>query len=134
MTDAHDEVPQDPAAVDEQQPEDTQAEPNFMHREDVNDFTKVLKMLGDPIRFQVIDVILTRGETDVTDLVELTDATTQPAISHHLGIMKTAGLVEVRRDGKHSYYSVARGETGDLIRRIYALVNPDSTDESSSEE
>jgi len=48
--------------------------------------------------------------------------------------MKTAGLVEVRRDGKHSYYSVARGETGDLIRRIYALVNPDSTDESSSEE
>lgn len=40
----------------------------------------------------------------VSDLVGCLGKVTQPTVSHHLGILREAGLVHVRRDGKQIYY------------------------------
>jgi DNA-binding transcriptional ArsR family regulator len=43
----------------------------------------------------------------VTEVVEHTRVT-QPTVSHHLAVLRDAGLVEIRRDGKQTFYRLNR--------------------------
>jgi DNA-binding transcriptional ArsR family regulator len=61
-----------------------------------------LKALSDPHRLRIIDS-LQHGELTVSDLAELLGAEIVN-VSHHLKIMKHAGLVDVRPDGRFKYY------------------------------
>ena len=64
----------------------------------------VLKALADETRLRLLETLLIE-EKCVTDLVrELRCA--QPHISHHLRILRDAGLVEGLRDGKHVCYRI----------------------------
>lgn len=42
----------------------------------------------------------------VTDVVERLDDVSQPTVSHHLAVLREAGLVNVRREGRQIYYSL----------------------------
>ena len=64
----------------------------------------LLKALGDETRLQILETLL-REEHCVSDLVERTGLA-QPHISHHLQILRTAGLVEGQREGKRICYRV----------------------------
>lgn len=68
----------------------------------------VLKVVGDPLRLRMLSAIATdsRGESCVCDLQCLTDAS-QPTVSHHLRLLKEAGLVISERRGTWVYYRVA---------------------------
>lgn len=112
----------DPTEPDGPQPESSEVEPELMHREDVDEIVVVVKTLGDAVRFQIIDVLITKGEKNVTELIALTDTTSQPAISHHIGLMKAAGVIEPRRDGKHIFYEISRGRRGQIVRQIYSVL------------
>jgi len=70
------------------------------------DATEVLKILADPTRLGLIEKLLD-GERCVA---ALTDAMglRQPRISHHLGILRRAGLVQNRRAGKKVFYRLSR--------------------------
>ena len=46
----------------------------------------------------------------VNDLVDRLGKVTQPTVSHHLGILREAGLVYARRDGKQIFYSLNQNE------------------------
>lgn len=66
-----------------------------------------LKALSDPVRLRLLSVVAshTGGEACVCDLsigIELT----QPTISHHLKVLKTAGLLDSERRGSWVYYRV----------------------------
>src|SRR5689334_1052543 len=63
---------------------------------------QVMRALGDPTRCAVFER-LTRGEAAVNELTERFDVS-QPAISQHLGVLRDAGLVQVRQEGRHRYY------------------------------
>lgn len=65
----------------------------------------VFRALADPTRRAIFER-LTRGETSVSDLVVQFDVS-QPAVSQHLSALKTAGLVEQRREGRRIYYRAA---------------------------
>lgn len=41
-----------------------------------------------------------------------------PAVSHHLRILKTAGLLKSRKEGKEAYYTLADTEEADLVHKI----------------
>lgn len=60
------------------------------------------RAVSDPTRRAIIDA-LAGGERTVTELCELFDVT-QSAISQHLRVLREAGLVEVRADGRHRHY------------------------------
>ena len=66
--------------------------------------TKVFQALADPSRRAIFEA-LTEGEAAVKDLTARFDIS-QPAVSQHLAILKDAGLVNARREGRLVYYRV----------------------------
>jgi DNA-binding transcriptional ArsR family regulator len=64
----------------------------------------VFRALADPSRRAIFER-LTRGESAVRDLTPRFHIS-QPAVSQHLAVLKGAGLVTERREGRLAYYSV----------------------------
>jgi ArsR family transcriptional regulator len=77
-----------------------------VQREEALRMVEVAKALGDPIRLQLVDVLRKHaGEVCVCELVPLFDIS-QPTLSHHLGKLRTAGIVDSERKGLWAYYYV----------------------------
>lgn len=63
-----------------------------------------LKALSDVNRIRILE-ILVKGEFCVSDLVDRLGID-QPKVSHHLAILRSAGIIRSRRDGRHINYSI----------------------------
>jgi ArsR family transcriptional regulator, arsenate/arsenite/antimonite-responsive transcriptional repressor len=67
---------------------------------------EVAKALGDPVRLQLVDVLIKHaGKVCVCELVPLFDIS-QPTLSHHLKKLREAGIVDSERRGLWAYYYV----------------------------
>ena len=67
---------------------------------------EVAKALGDPIRLQLVDVLRKHaGKVCVCELVPLFDLS-QPTVSHHLKVLRDAGIVDSERRGLWAFYYV----------------------------
>jgi len=66
---------------------------------------QLFKLLAEETRMRILYYLTRRRELNVRQLCGLLQQS-QPAVSHHLGLMRDAGLVEPRRDGKHNYYRI----------------------------
>ena len=66
---------------------------------------EAMKQLGDPTRLKIF-WILCHTEECVLDIAALISMSS-PAVAHHLKLLKTAGLVTTRREGKEVYYKAA---------------------------
>jgi ArsR family transcriptional regulator len=74
----------------------------------------VAKALGDPIRLQLVDVLRKHaGEVCVCELTPLFPVG-QPTVSHHLRVLREAGLVDSERRGLWAYYYVLPGALAEL--------------------
>ena len=74
--------------------------------DDAERMAKVAKALGDPIRLQLVDVLRRNaGKVCVCELVPLFDLS-QPTVSHHLKVLREAGVVGSERRGLWAYYYV----------------------------
>ena len=77
-----------------------------------------LRLLGDPVRLQILDLLASRpGEVCVCDLVASLPVR-QPTISHHLRLLRRAGLVTVQRRGLWAHYTVVRPALDERRRRL----------------
>jgi ArsR family transcriptional regulator len=77
---------------------------------------EVAKALGDPVRLQLIDVLRKHaGKVCVCELVPLFDLS-QPTVSHHLKVLRQAGLVGSERQGLWAYYYVIPDALAELAR------------------
>ena len=77
-----------------------------IEREQAERMALVAKALGDPIRMQLVDVLRQHaGKVCVCELVPLFDLS-QPTVSHHLKVLREAGVVESERQGLWAYYYV----------------------------
>jgi ArsR family transcriptional regulator len=75
-------------------------------RQHAERMSKVAKALGDPIRLQLVDVLRKHaGKVCVCELVPLFDVG-QPTVSHHLKVLREAGVVGSEREGLWAYYYV----------------------------
>jgi DNA-binding transcriptional ArsR family regulator/catechol 2,3-dioxygenase-like lactoylglutathione lyase family enzyme len=68
---------------------------------------EMLKAIGDPIRLRIIDALRT-GAKNVGDLAELLH-TEIATVSHHLGILHTAGLLKREKHGRFKVYRLREG-------------------------
>jgi len=85
-----------------------------VQREHAVRMATVAKALGDPIRLQLVDVLrLHAGKVCVCELVPLFDLA-QPTISHHLKVLRDAGMVGSERQGLWAYYYVIPGALREL--------------------
>src|ERR1700674_2479752 len=72
-------------------------------RKQAESMAAVAKALGDPIRLQLVDVLRKHaGEVCVCELVPLFDLS-QPTVSHHLKVLREAGIVDSERQGLWAY-------------------------------
>ncbi|MEU9575373.1 metalloregulator ArsR/SmtB family transcription factor [Streptomyces massasporeus] len=74
------------------------------------ELAKLFKALGDPVRLRLLSMIASRsgGEVCVCDLTPAFDLS-QPTISHHLKLLRQAGLIDCERRGTWVYYWVLPG-------------------------
>ena len=77
-----------------------------VEREQAEQMAAIAKALADPVRLQLVDVLRKHaGKVCVCELVPLFDLS-QPTVSHHLKVLRDAGLVDSERRGLWAYYYV----------------------------
>jgi ArsR family transcriptional regulator len=85
-----------------------------VNREQAIRLAQLAKALGDPIRLQLVDVLQKHaGKVCVCELVPLFHIS-QPTLSHHLGKLRDAGIVNSERRGLWAYYYVIPGALAEL--------------------
>jgi ArsR family transcriptional regulator, zinc-responsive transcriptional repressor len=77
----------------------------------------LLKQVSDPTRLQVL-MLLNEKERNVSELCSDLGTQSQPAVSHHLALLRHGRLIEPRRSGKHNFYGLT--EAG---RELALVVN-----------
>src|SRR4051794_11515808 len=65
----------------------------------------LLKQVSDPTRLQVL-ILLNEKERNVSKLCAELGTQSQPAVSHHLALLRHGRLIEPRRSGKHNFYGL----------------------------
>ena len=91
-------------------PQDDQEKLNLdvssLPTESAGDMVQLFKLLADETRLQIINYLVQKNELNVGTLCGLLHQS-QPAVSHHLALLRTNGLLEMRREGKHNFYRLA---------------------------
>lgn len=66
----------------------------------------IFRAFADPTRLRILSLLGDEKELCVCDLYTVLGES-QPKVSRHLAILRRAGLVDVRREGKWKYYALA---------------------------
>src|SRR6266705_3366666 len=74
----------------------------------------LFKTLADPTRRAIFERLSRHGEQTVRVLTDHSGVS-QPAVSKHLGVLKLAGLVRDRREGRQTHYSAQLGGLAPLM-------------------
>lgn len=79
----------------------------------------LMALLSQPVRLKVL-CGLAEGERSVQEMAD-NCSLSQPAMSHHLAKLRTAGLVSTRRAGQTIYYSIAAREVKQVLAVLHDL-------------
>jgi ArsR family transcriptional regulator len=87
----------------------------------IRELAQVFKLLSDETRLRILFYLALSedGELHVTELCQRLGQS-QPAVSHHLALLRVSGLIESRREGKHNFYSVRTDHFGDLLLSLFS--------------
>lgn len=97
---------------------------SYSNRE-LEQLSDVFKLFADPMRLRILLLLTENEELNVNALCnELQQS--QPAVSHHLALLRERNLVDVRRDGKFNYYRVTGDEVGEQIGAFFNLTLGDA--------
>lgn len=85
-----------------------------------DDNARIIKALSDPSRLKIIDM-LSCGEKCACVILEEFDFT-QPTLSHHMKVLVDCGIVECRKEGLWSHYSLNGSNCNKLILFLMNLI------------
>jgi ArsR family transcriptional regulator, arsenate/arsenite/antimonite-responsive transcriptional repressor len=74
----------------------------------------VFKAMADETRLRILKLLACGDEVCVCELTDALEMT-QPNVSFHLGILREAGLIKDRREGRWSFYQL---DMGDMLNRV----------------
>lgn len=90
----------------------------------MNESIDFAKAFADETRQRIMSLLCCRWLC-VSDIVEEVDGVSQPTVSHHLGVLRDAGLVYTRREGKQIFYSLNQDEVMLCCGRLMRSFAPD---------
>ena len=85
----------------------------------IEGLTEIFKLLADKSRLKILLSLAQEGELHVSALCDILDQS-QPAVSHHLTLLRMRNLVGFRRDGKHNYYRIDSTFVADLLEKFFS--------------
>jgi ArsR family transcriptional regulator len=80
----------------------------------------IIKAIGDPTRLKII-YLLEQGELCVCEIMTVLDKP-QPTVSHHLNILKNAGLLKWRKEGVWIHYKLSNPKLPESLKKL--IKNP----------
>ncbi|WHX46978.1 metalloregulator ArsR/SmtB family transcription factor [Paenibacillus woosongensis] len=98
-----------------------------MGKEALNIFREclpVLQTLSDAHRQDILLLLSENGSLTVNEITERMSLS-RPAISHHLKLLKNAGVVQVEQQGTQRYYSLSLEESVQLLRELLVTLERD---------
>lgn len=96
----------------------TVAESNQLPDQLQHDLVQLFKLLSDETRLRVLMYLYREAELHVSALCERLQQS-QPAVSHHLALLREAGLIGCRRDGKHNFYSIRQTHFHRVVAQLF---------------
>lgn len=83
------------------------------------DLVQVFKLLADETRLKILMFLMREGELHVSALCDRLGQS-QPAVSHHLALLRVAKMIEPRRDGKHNFYSIQKEHFHTIMGELFS--------------
>lgn len=77
------------------------------------------KLFSDETRLQIVHYLMQTEELNVRTLCDLLGQS-QPAVSHHLALLRVDGMIECRRSGKHNFYRLVNERVQQFIEMIFS--------------
>lgn len=84
----------------------------------VKELVQLFKLFSDETRLRILHFLMHHDELNVRTLCEMLSQS-QPAVSHHLALLRVAGLIECRREGKHNFYHVMPSRFKELVEMMF---------------
>ncbi len=84
------------------------------------EFAATFKALGDPLRLRLLGMLPGEDGEDSLGVCELARKVgiSQPCLSHHLSVLKGAGLVDCQKEGCSAFYFVNREQVNHELDRF----------------
>jgi ArsR family transcriptional regulator len=89
-----------------------------MNLEQYNEAAELLKVLAHPVRLCIVKGLLEKGECNVTNMQSCMEAP-QSTVSQHIQKLKSAGIIEGRRNGLEIYYKIKNEKMEELIKLLF---------------
>lgn len=83
-----------------------------------NEYADILKVLAHPIRLCIVRGLIDHGECNVTYMQSCLGAP-QSTISQHLQRLRTAGIIEGRREGLEIHYKVSNEKVIKIVEALF---------------
>lgn len=84
----------------------------------------ILQTLSDAHRQDILLLLSGNGKMTVNELTEKLPLS-RPAVSHHLKLLRQAGVVTVQQAGTQRYYELSMRDSVELLRRLLAALEQD---------
>ena len=82
------------------------------------------KAIADETRQKIMSLCCC-SELSVNEIVEQTNVS-QPTVSHHLAVLRDAGLVDARHEGKQTYYTLNQDRVASCCGQIMQVFAPET--------
>jgi DNA-binding transcriptional ArsR family regulator len=83
----------------------------------VSEAARLFHLLSDPTRLRIVQALACRGKASAGDLAEATGRS-RSSVSINLGLLRRAGVVESRREGRWAYYRLSSPFVAALVRAL----------------
>ena len=97
--------------------------------EQLQESSELLRALTHPLRMQILEFIDQNDQINVNKIYNTLNLE-QSITSQHLRILRNAGIVETKRDGKFIYYSINYVKVGDTIKAINSFLGEEEEAEA----
>ena len=98
-------------------------QPIGLNLTELTDVTRFLTAIGDPIRLQLLYLLGDQGRRNVGEIAS-NFRLSRPAISHHLKVLKDAGVLDSEKVGQEVYYRLERDR---MVASLRALADAAAT-------